>query len=94
VRRVGGHLPDRLVPYGFPSGQVSSGEETGAMDEWRVAALERLEASNNEQAAVLALEALDKVDRATKKSRNLKGEVGHDFRVNIVVARHAILAMF
>jgi len=93
VRRAGGRLPDKLVPYGFPSGQISSGEETGAMDEWRVSALQKLEDSNNEQAAVLALEALDRVDRAREKSRNLKGEVGHDFRVSTVVARHTILAM-
>jgi len=93
VRRAGGRLPEKLVPYGFPSGQISSGEESGAMDEWRASALQKLEDSNNEQAAVLALEALDRVDRAREKSRNLKGEVGHDFRVSTVVARHAILAM-
>jgi len=93
VRRAGGRLPERMIPYDFPGGHMLSGEETGAIADWRVSALERLEICNNEQAAILALEALDRVDRARTKSRNLKGDVEHDFKVSTTVARYAILTV-
>jgi len=82
-----------MVPYGFPSGQATSDEETTATANWRDNALNMLMDCNNKQAAILALEAFDRVDRARNKSKNIKGDVGHDLRVSTAIARHAILSV-
>jgi len=92
VRRAGGKLPERMQPHSFPSGYATS-EETGATAKWRDSALDRLEACDSKQAAILVLEALDRVDRARSKSKNVKEEVGHDLRVSTAIARHAMLAV-
>jgi len=41
----------------------------------------------------MGLEAIDKVDRARERSRNLKGPVMHDFRVGARIAKQACLAL-
>jgi len=58
-----------------------------------VKALDRLSICDNVKAAILALEALNRVDHAREISKNLKGEIGHDLRVSTAVTRHAILAI-
>jgi len=93
VRRAGGRIPERMQPHGFPSGYATSDEETGATANWRDSALDRLDACDSRQATILVLEALDRVDRARSRSKNVKGEVGHDLRVSTAIARHAMLAV-
>jgi len=41
----------------------------------------------------MGLEAIDKVDRARERSKNLKGPVKHDFRVGARIAKQACLAL-
>jgi len=93
VRRAGGRIPDRMQSHGFPSGYATSDEETGATARWRDSAIDRLDACDSKQAAVLVLEALDRVDKARGRSKNIKGDVGHDLRVSTAIARHAMLAV-
>jgi len=45
------------------------------------------------QIAAMGLEALEKVDRARQRSRNVKGPVLHDLRVGARVARQACLTL-
>jgi len=92
VRRTGGRLPARLraddVQY------FSSDDETGDVNAWRFKALTSLEgAKSNEEIAVLALNALDRVEDARSRSKNLQGAVSHDLRVSATVARHSILTL-
>jgi len=45
------------------------------------------------QIAVIGLEAIEKVDRARQRSRNVKGPVLHDLRVGAKIAKQACLAL-
>jgi len=90
VRRAGGRLPERMKMPVCPDYGDSDEEETGLAG-WRVQAMDTLKACDNKRAAVLALEALDRVDRARQKSK--KGDVEHDLKVSSVIARNAILAV-
>jgi len=92
ARRAGGRLPRRLMVPRDPDGGDSDEEDIG-VKRWRMQALETLEACDTRKAALLALEALDRVDGARTKSKNIKGDVVHDLRVSSAVARHAILAV-
>jgi len=92
VRRAGGRLPGRLV-VSQPPDHGDSDEEYVGIDRWRTRAVETLEACDTKQATLLALEALDRVDGARNKSRNIKGEVMHDLKVSSAIARHAVLAV-
>jgi len=92
ARRAGGRLPQRLMVSRDPDSGQSEEEDTG-VTRWRMQALDTLEACDTKKAAVLALEALDRVDGARTKSKNIKGDVIHDLKVSSAVARHAILAV-
>jgi len=93
ARRAGGRLPKRLDTTVPPSGRAPEDEEPTNTTRWRANALTRLEDCTNEQAAILALDALDRVEKARGSSKNLKGDVSHDLRVSAAIARHAILAL-
>jgi len=93
VRRAGGKMPKRLETAVPPSGKAPEELEATDLTRWRAEALNRLDVCNNEQAAILALDALDRVEKARGSSKNLKGDISHDLRVSAAVARHAILAM-
>jgi len=92
ARRAKDRLPERLDPTGPPMGELWE-EEMDNITRWRTKALTKLEACSNEQAAILALDALDRVERAREVSKNLKGDVNHDLKVSAAIARHAILAV-
>jgi len=70
-----------MRPYGFPSGYATSDEKTTATANWRNSALNKLVDCNNKQAALLVLEDLDRVNRARGRSKNIKGNMGHDLNV-------------
>jgi len=76
-----------------PSGRALEEEEIDDIMRWRAKALSELEDCTNEQAAVLALDALDRVERARGVSKNLKGDISHDLKVSAAIARHAVLAV-
>jgi len=42
---------------------------------------------------VLALKALNRIEKARGASKNLKGDISHDLKVSAAIARHAILAV-
>jgi len=55
---------------------------------WRDGVLNRISFGNAKDVAALALEALERIDRARAKSRKgLKGQVSYDFRLGATVVR-------
>jgi len=93
ARRAKGRLPERLDTSILPSGRALEEEEITNIMRWRAKALNDLDGCSNEEAAVLALDALDRVERARGISKNLKGDISHDLKVSAAIARHAILAI-
>jgi len=52
----------RMRPHGFLSGYATSDEEIAATANWTYA-MDKLMSCDNKQAAVLALEVLDRIDQ-------------------------------
>jgi len=88
------------VRQGDKRGYVIRSDDSDADDptdpraeRWWLRALDEMATGKVRQIAAIGLEAIEKMDRARQRSRNVKGPVLHDLRVGARIAKQACLAL-
>jgi len=88
------------VRQGDKRGYVIRSDDSDADDptdpraeKWWLRALDEIASGKASRIAAIGLEAVEKMDKARQRSRNVKGPVMHDLRVGAKIARQACLAL-